>query len=53
MIVIFLTSEDLYEYRVRRDGDGDVNGRINLFKTTYRQKLNNLWRKYEPKNTNN
>lgn len=34
---------DLYEYRIRNDGTGDVAARLSTFKCGVRTKLNNWW----------
>lgn len=36
---------DHYEYRVFRDGTGNVGARVGLFKLVFRIKFNNWWDK--------
>ena len=43
MIVFFYS--DLFEYRARCNGTGDLDARLRLFKHTFRTKLNNWWMK--------
>lgn len=39
----FLFTTDLYEHRVLRNGQGDIEARKRLFKSCFRTKLNNWW----------
>lgn len=41
---------DLFEFRVRCNGKGDLDTRMSLFKLAFRTKLNNWWTKKAPKN---
>lgn len=40
---------DLFEYRARCNGQGDLESRMSLFKLAFRTKLNNWWAKKGPK----
>lgn len=48
-ILTFITKcfhiSDLYQYRVLRDGTGDLDYRARLFTLAFRVKLNNWWSK--------
>lgn len=40
---------DLFDYRVLQDGQGELNGRIHLFKLAFRSKFNGWWDKQAEK----
>lgn len=45
IVTKYFNIPDLYEYRVLRDGTGDLDDRQRLFTQAFRVKLNNWWTK--------